>query len=333
FSKIAKYLTILTQKCKTFDWGEEQELTFQTLKDKLCNAPVLALLDGPEDFVEVVDEYVGLQKGLDEMIEQRSNGTLYYLDRIWVPIKGEVRTLIMDEAHKSKYSVHLGADKMYYDFRDRYSWPGMKKDIAEYEVKLEKDGLDGKLAGLLKASKNLNHLIESQMSDQVKEGVGYNAVPPAAADLYLSPKKDLSWTGLPEFVDDTVTKYSRPSPTVVSTLTEGQNKDSSTSKVVASPNPPKPFVKSGGHRPHGAPMRPPLRSSGHRSYRGSMRPSHRSAGHRPHGPSKNPRRPTMNGVLVYAGVSGRGLVGVMGVVEKAAEIREKVVWRVAGKTG
>ncbi|GJV12377.1 putative reverse transcriptase domain-containing protein [Tanacetum coccineum] len=43
FSKIAKSLTILTQKCKTFDWGEEQELAFQTLKDKLCNAPVLAL--------------------------------------------------------------------------------------------------------------------------------------------------------------------------------------------------------------------------------------------------------------------------------------------------
>ncbi|GKC42307.1 hypothetical protein Tco_1060029 [Tanacetum coccineum] len=43
FSKIAKSLTILTQKCKTFDWGEEQELAFQTLKDKLCNTPVLAL--------------------------------------------------------------------------------------------------------------------------------------------------------------------------------------------------------------------------------------------------------------------------------------------------
>nr|GEZ94591.1 hypothetical protein [Tanacetum cinerariifolium] len=37
-------------------------------------------------------------------------------------------------------------------------------------------------------------------------------------------------------------------------------------------------------------------------------------------------------VLVYAGVSGRGLVGVVGVVEKAAEMGEKVVWRVAGKT-
>ncbi|GJX52770.1 putative reverse transcriptase domain-containing protein [Tanacetum coccineum] len=51
FSKIAKSLTILTHKSKTFDWGEEQERAFQTLKNKLCNAPVLALPNGPEDFV------------------------------------------------------------------------------------------------------------------------------------------------------------------------------------------------------------------------------------------------------------------------------------------
>ncbi|GKA80979.1 putative reverse transcriptase domain-containing protein [Tanacetum coccineum] len=123
--------------------------------DKLCNAPVLALLDGPEDFVielfsdydceiryhpgkvnvvadalsrkervkpkrvramdmtsqlsikdkilvapkEAEDESAGLQKGLDEMIEQRR------------------------------------ADKMYYDLRDRYWWPGLKKDIAIYVSK------------------------------------------------------------------------------------------------------------------------------------------------------------------------------------------------------
>ncbi|GJY65332.1 putative reverse transcriptase domain-containing protein, partial [Tanacetum coccineum] len=55
FSKIAKSLTILTQKSKTFDWGGEQELVFQTLKDKLCNAPILALPDGSEDFVVYCD--------------------------------------------------------------------------------------------------------------------------------------------------------------------------------------------------------------------------------------------------------------------------------------
>ncbi|GJU69621.1 putative reverse transcriptase domain-containing protein [Tanacetum coccineum] len=157
FSKIAKSLTILTQKSKTLNWGDKQERAFQTLKDKLCNAPVLALPDGSKDFVvycnalglglgcvlmqrgkviayayrqlkiheknyttydlelgavgkilaaqeKTSDESAGLQKGLDKMIECRSDGALYYLDRIWVPLKGDMRTLIMDEAYKSKYS-------------------------------------------------------------------------------------------------------------------------------------------------------------------------------------------------------------------------------------
>nr|GEV16679.1 hypothetical protein [Tanacetum cinerariifolium] len=196
-------------------FGEEQELAFQTLKDKLCNTPILALPDRPKDFVVYYDaseiglSYVlmqrgeviayasrqlkiheknytthnlelgavvfalkiwrhylygtksviytnckslhhifsqkelnirqrrwmelfsdydceiryhpGLHKGLDEMIEQRINETLYYPDRIWVPLRGDVRTMIMDEAYKLKYFVHLGADKMYYDLRDRTS--------------------------------------------------------------------------------------------------------------------------------------------------------------------------------------------------------------------
>ncbi|GJZ53748.1 putative reverse transcriptase domain-containing protein, partial [Tanacetum coccineum] len=96
----SKPLTVLTQKSKTFDWDEEQENAFQTLKGKLYDAPVLDLPNGLKYFV--------------------------------VPLKGDVRTLIMDEAHKSKYFVHPGADKMYYDLRDRYWWPRMKKDIVVY---------------------------------------------------------------------------------------------------------------------------------------------------------------------------------------------------------
>ncbi|GKB87896.1 putative reverse transcriptase domain-containing protein [Tanacetum coccineum] len=84
---------------------------------------------------EASDESVILHRGLDELIEHRSDGALYYLDRIWVPLKGDVRTLIMDEAHKSKYYVHPRADKMYYDLRDMYWWPGMKKDIVLYVSK------------------------------------------------------------------------------------------------------------------------------------------------------------------------------------------------------
>ncbi|GJT30574.1 putative reverse transcriptase domain-containing protein [Tanacetum coccineum] len=74
FSNISKSLTILTQKCKTIDWGEEQELAFQTLKDKLCNAPVLALPDGPKDFVVYYD---ASEIGLGCVLMQRDKVIAY----------------------------------------------------------------------------------------------------------------------------------------------------------------------------------------------------------------------------------------------------------------
>ncbi|GKG25992.1 hypothetical protein Tco_0399138, partial [Tanacetum coccineum] len=46
------------------------------------------------DALKAADESAGLQKGLEEIIELRNDGALYYLDRIWVPLKGDVRTLI-----------------------------------------------------------------------------------------------------------------------------------------------------------------------------------------------------------------------------------------------
>ncbi|GJQ90324.1 putative reverse transcriptase domain-containing protein [Tanacetum coccineum] len=55
FSKIAKPLTLLTQKNKTYVWGDKLDEAFRILKEKLCNAPVLALPDGPDDFVVYCD--------------------------------------------------------------------------------------------------------------------------------------------------------------------------------------------------------------------------------------------------------------------------------------
>ncbi|GJY31573.1 putative reverse transcriptase domain-containing protein, partial [Tanacetum coccineum] len=55
FSKIAKPLTLLTQKNKPYVWGDKQDEAFRILKEKLCNAPVLALPDGPNDYVVYCD--------------------------------------------------------------------------------------------------------------------------------------------------------------------------------------------------------------------------------------------------------------------------------------
>ncbi|GKE22306.1 hypothetical protein Tco_1433818, partial [Tanacetum coccineum] len=95
----------------------------ERVKPKRTKAMNMTLQSSIKDMIlaaqkEASDEFTGLQRGLDEMIERRNDIALYYMDRIRVPLKGDVRTLIMDETHKSKYSVHPGADKMYYDLRD-----------------------------------------------------------------------------------------------------------------------------------------------------------------------------------------------------------------------
>nr|GEV07180.1 putative reverse transcriptase domain-containing protein [Tanacetum cinerariifolium] len=196
--------------------GDKQEEAFCILKEKLCNAPMSALPDGPNDFVvycdtsnqgfgcvlmqrgkrhwiELLSDYEckikyhpskanvvadalsrkerfkprrvramsmtiqsGLKakileahgeaskdlkapaewlRGLERHFEKRDDSRFYFFDRVWIPLVGGIRKLIIDEAHTSRYSVHLGADKMYYDLRDLYWWLGMKRYIAEYVSK------------------------------------------------------------------------------------------------------------------------------------------------------------------------------------------------------
>nr|GEX51742.1 reverse transcriptase domain-containing protein [Tanacetum cinerariifolium] len=50
--------------------------------------------------------------GLYQHMERKKDESLYFMDRIWVPLVGGVRTIIMDEAHKTRYAVHPKADKM-----------------------------------------------------------------------------------------------------------------------------------------------------------------------------------------------------------------------------
>uniref|UniRef100_A0A251VQQ9 RNA-directed DNA polymerase n=1 Tax=Helianthus annuus TaxID=4232 RepID=A0A251VQQ9_HELAN len=276
FSKIVVPLTSLTQKERPFVWGPEQEESFQTLKDMLCNAPILTLPDGNDDFVVYCDAsnlglgcvlmqrdkviayasrqlkiheknytthdlelgavvfalkiwrhylygtkcvvftdhkslqhifdqkelnmrqrrwvellndydceikyhpgkanvvadalsrkthvksircfqlvhdlqnrirnaqytsvnegnlYNEMQCGAENSLVSKSDGILYYLNRIWIPDHDDLRKFLMKEAHNTKYSIHPGADKMYHDMRTSYWWPGMKKDIATFVSK------------------------------------------------------------------------------------------------------------------------------------------------------------------------------------------------------
>ncbi|GJW88742.1 putative reverse transcriptase domain-containing protein [Tanacetum coccineum] len=162
FSKIVEPLTALTQKNQKYEWGMKQKGAFQTLKDDLCNAPILSLLDGAADSVvycyasnqglgcvlmqmgkegkseaQTVAEQclskfslasrkvVGsAQNGGDKDKRMSQSRMLHGL--------GDVRTIIIDEVRAMRYFIHPGVDNMYYDSRDMYWWQGMKKDITTY---------------------------------------------------------------------------------------------------------------------------------------------------------------------------------------------------------
>nr|GEV22888.1 putative reverse transcriptase domain-containing protein [Tanacetum cinerariifolium] len=75
------------------------------------------------------------EKSRNAKLEPRADGTLCLNNKSWLPCYGDLRTLIMHEPHKSKYSVHPSSDKMYQDMKLLYWWPNMKVDIATYVSK------------------------------------------------------------------------------------------------------------------------------------------------------------------------------------------------------
>ncbi|GJT40864.1 putative reverse transcriptase domain-containing protein [Tanacetum coccineum] len=155
FSKIAKSLTFLTQKSKTFDWGEEQENAFQTLKDKLCNAPVLALPDGPEDFVVYCDAS-GL--GLGCVLMQRDFETLFVWDTsvIYTDHKSLQHIFSQKELNiRQRRWIELFSD---YDCKIRYH-PDKANVVA--------DALSRKERVKPKRVKSINMTLQSSIKDRI----------------------------------------------------------------------------------------------------------------------------------------------------------------------
>nr|GEX73266.1 B3 DNA-binding domain protein [Tanacetum cinerariifolium] len=114
---------------------EMQELSNQLkeLKEKGWIRPSSSPWGASVLFVKKKDDsFSKMLKGLDEQLEKKIDVGLYLAERIWVPVYGDLRTLIMKEAHTTRCSMHPGTDKMYYDLRCLYWWLEMKKDIAMY---------------------------------------------------------------------------------------------------------------------------------------------------------------------------------------------------------
>nr|GEW48267.1 putative reverse transcriptase domain-containing protein [Tanacetum cinerariifolium] len=98
FSLISKPLTKLTQKNKKYEWGREKEEVFQTLKQKLCSAPILALPEGTEGFVVYCDASL---KGYGAVLMQREKVIAY-----------TSRQLKVHEENYTTHNLELGAKEL-----------------------------------------------------------------------------------------------------------------------------------------------------------------------------------------------------------------------------
>ncbi|KAK9077569.1 hypothetical protein SSX86_005906 [Deinandra increscens subsp. villosa] len=104
--------------------------------------------------------------------------------RIWVPNTCEVKEMLLEEAHKSRYSVHPGATKMYNDLKSHYWWPGMKRDIVKYvgkcltcaQVKAEHQKPYGKLQPLEIPVWKWEHITMDLLTKLPKTPKGYDAI-------------------------------------------------------------------------------------------------------------------------------------------------------------
>ncbi|GKC00853.1 hypothetical protein Tco_0986989 [Tanacetum coccineum] len=105
---------------------------------------------------------------------------------------------------------------------------GLLRDELE-KVRQEKEGFDFKIAKFDKSAKDLNEMLESQITDKSKKGVGYHAVPsPHPLIIFRPIPLDLSFSGLEEFKEPEVNEYGPRDSSFKPTI--GCDKESDNSK-------------------------------------------------------------------------------------------------------
>ncbi|GJR85595.1 putative reverse transcriptase domain-containing protein [Tanacetum coccineum] len=92
--KVAKLMTKLTKKKVAFEWGDKQEAAFQTLKDKLCSAPILALPQGAKNFIVYCDA------------SHKRLGAIFINEKV---ITFALRKLKIHEENYTTHDLELGA--------------------------------------------------------------------------------------------------------------------------------------------------------------------------------------------------------------------------------
>ncbi|KAL4584860.1 hypothetical protein LXL04_009470 [Taraxacum kok-saghyz] len=112
----------------------EKPIRARSMRMELVSTLVQLLKEAQTEALK--DENVKNEKlGRKIEFEENVRGLKTVRRRVWVPKFGGNRKMILDDAHKSKYSIHPGSTKMYCDLRRHYWWPGMKPRVAKYVSK------------------------------------------------------------------------------------------------------------------------------------------------------------------------------------------------------
>nr|GEX93192.1 hypothetical protein [Tanacetum cinerariifolium] len=180
FSKIAKTLTMLTQKNKTYVWGDKQDEAFRILKEKLCNAPVLALPDGPNDFVVYCDA--------------SKQGAVVFALKIWRHYLYETKSVIYTD-HKSLQYIFDQKELNMYQRR----WIEL---LSEYECEIKyhprkenvvADVLSRKERLKLRRLRAISITIHCRLKNKILEAQGEAFKDLKAPDKMYYDLRDLYW--------------------------------------------------------------------------------------------------------------------------------------------
>jgi hypothetical protein len=116
-----------------------------TIKDQIISA------QRENNGIAYMKENVRYGKQTDFSIDDTD--VLWFKNRLVVPKVPELRQLILDEAHKTRFSIHPGSNKMYQDLKQRFWWTKMKIEISRYIARCDTcqkvKVVRSKLAGML----------------------------------------------------------------------------------------------------------------------------------------------------------------------------------------
>jgi len=125
----------LCQEMEKLNLGMIQHETLNQLK--LESVLLQRIIDAQRSDEGMKHIHEKIKAGKANYFRKDDQGIVWFNNRIVVPKNDEVSQQILDEAHLSRYSIHLGSTKMYHDLKQHYWWMKMKIEIARYVAKCD----------------------------------------------------------------------------------------------------------------------------------------------------------------------------------------------------